>query len=158
MFRALARLFGKDEIPKRSFWDPLLGEFAFERGIGWKKQVVLQNRLAGSSEVGDVELILGSDGDPPPAAMVETARSWMSEWARERPKIINYIRSELQRSDWSEEPDLPQPELLQVEAIHLLWDDSPQTSVIYFHYLGDDIRYWHVTFDGFNPRGLAYDD
>lgn len=150
MFRALAQLFHTRSVPKRPFWDPVLGEFAFDPNLGWKKRILLDGR--------DAELVLGSDGDPPRAAMLETARSWVAAWPDERPKIIAYIRSELRKSDWSEEPDLPDPDKFQVEAIHLLWENTPRTSMIYFHYPGDDIRFWHVTLDGFELRGFAYDD
>lgn len=150
MFRAFARLFHTKSVPKRPYWDPVLGEFAFDPDSGWTKRVRLDGR--------DVELVLGSEGNPPPAAMLETARFWLAEWPRERPKVVDYIRRELQRNDWSGEPGLPDPDKFELESINLLWSDSPHICMLYFHYPGDDVRLWHVTFDGFTPRGFAYDD
>ena len=128
--------------------DPVLGQFTFERGLGWKAPAVVGGR--------QVELVLGSDGEPPSTGMVETARSWIAHWSSQHPKIIEYIRRELR--DWSDEPNLPVPDKLEIESINLLWSDKPTTSMIYFRYPGDDIRAWHVTFDGFEPQGFAYDD
>jgi hypothetical protein len=146
MLRALKKLFRK--APREPFVDPVLGEFTFERGLGWKRRVTLGARQA--------ELVLGSDGEPPSAETLQMARSWLEHWSFQHPKIIEYIRRELR--GWTDEPNLPVPEKLEVESIHLLWGDKPKTSMVYFHYPGDDIRAWHVTFDGFKPQGFAYDD
>lgn len=143
-----SRLFHKEEAPKSPFVDAVLGQFEFERDLGWKKQAILGGHLA--------ELVLGSDGEPPSSEMLQMARSWVEQWHSRHPKIVEYIRTQLQ--DWSHEPDLPVPERLEVESINLLWEDKPTTCMIYFHSPGDDIRAWHVTFEGFEPRGFAYDD
>jgi hypothetical protein len=101
-------------------------------------------------------MVLGSDGEPPSNETLLTAKSWLDKWPSQRPRIIEYIRRELR--GWSGEPDFPVPDKLEVESINLLWRDQPRTSMIYFHHPGNDIRAWHVTFDGFEPRGFAYDD
>jgi hypothetical protein len=148
MFRALSKLFCKEEPPKVPFIDQELGTFTFERNLGWKTQIELGGKKA--------VLTLGSDGEPPTQAMLQTARLWLDQWSSQHTQIIEYIRQEL--ADWSGEPDLPVAEKLEVESINILWSDKPRTSMVYFHYPGDDIRCWHVSFDGFEPYGLAYDD
>ena len=148
MFRALGRLFQKEEPPKEPFVDPVLGQFSFDRDLGWKKQLVLGDTQA--------ELVLGSDNEPPSEEMLRTAKSWVDEWRSQLPKIIDYIRSELR--GWAGDPNLPTPEKFEVASINILWRDKPETSMIYFHYPGDDIRLWHVTFQRFEPQGFAYDD
>ena len=148
MFRALNKLFRKEEVPKEPFVDQVFGRFTFERGLGWKAQIVLGGKPA--------ELVLGSDGEPPSTEMLRTARSWWDQWPSQYPRIIEYIRHELR--DWSNEPNLPVPDKLEVESINLLWSDKPTTSMIYFRYPGDDIRAWHVTLQEFEPQGFAYDD
>ncbi len=130
------------------FMDPSFGQFEFERGLGWKTRIALAGR--------DVELVLGSDGEAPPPEMLQMAKSWVAEWPFRSLEIIEYIRGELR--NWPDEPNPPVPERLEVESIQLLWGDKPKTSMIYFHYPGDNIRAWHVTFGGFEPRGFAYDD
>lgn len=148
MFRALNKLFRKVKAPRESFVDPVLGQFTFEPGLGWKAQAPLGEK--------QVELVFGSDGEPPSNMMLQTAKSWLDQWPSQHPRIIEFIRRELR--DWSGELDLPVPEKLEAESLNLLWTDKPTTSMIYFHYPGDDIRAWHVTFDGFEPQGFAYDD
>ena len=148
MFRALSKLFRKEEAPREPLVDPVFGQFVFERDLGWKTQVVLGNTKA--------ELVLGSDGEPPSEQMLRTAKSWVDEWHSQFPKIIEYIRREL--GGWADEPNLPVPERFRVESINILWRDKPETSMVYFHYPGDDIRAWHVTFQRFEPQGFAYDD
>jgi hypothetical protein len=148
MFRSLTKLLRKPETPKEPFVDRTLGQFAFERGLGWKKQILLGGRGA--------ELVLGSDGDPPSDEMLQTARSWIDAWPTQFPKIIEYIRHEF--SGWVGEPNMPVPEKFEVESINILWSNKPDTSMIYLHYPGDDIRLWHVTFHAFEPSEVAYDD
>ena len=148
MFSALNRLFRREEAPKKLFVDAVLGQFTFERDLGWKARLALGGRQA--------ELVLGSDGESPSAEMLRTAKSWLEQWPSQHPRIIEYIRREL--ASWSDEPNLPVPDKLEVDSINLLWSDKPTTSMIYFHYPGDDIRAWHVTFEGFEPQGFAYDD
>ena len=148
MFRALSTLFRKEQPLREPFVDQALGAFAFERDLGWKKQLVLGDREA--------ELVLGSDGELPAEAMLQTAKSWLDQWSSQHPRIIEYIRREL--AGWAFEPDPPVPEKLEVESINILWPERPRMSMVYFHYPGDDIRCWHVTFDGFEPQGFAYDD
>jgi hypothetical protein len=150
MFRALRRLFSKTEVPNAPFVDPALGQFAFKRDIGWTNKV-----LMGEAEA---ELVLGSDGEQPSEQMLRTARSWIDTWHSQFPKIIDYIRRQLLLREWSEEPNLPAAETFQVESINILWKDTPRTCIIYFKCPGDDVRDWHVTFDGFEPRSFAYDD
>ena len=148
MFRTLGKMFRKEEASKQPFVDPRLGQFTFDRDLGWKKQFALGDT--------NVELVLGSGGEPPSDQMLRTAKSWMDEWRSQFPKIIEYIRREL--ADWSDEPNLPVPEKFEVESINILWRDKPETSMVYLHYPGDDIRLWHVTFHGFEPQGFVYDD
>ena len=84
---------------------------------------------------------------------------WISNWRNLtsfRTVLREYIRREL--GDGSEEASLPAPEMFEVESINVLWRDKPETSMVYFGYPGDDVRAWHVTFDGFEPQGFAYDD
>ena len=148
MFRALGKLFRKEEAPEEPFVDPVFGQFTFDRDLGWKKQIALGDTHA--------ELVFGSDGEPPSEEMLRMANSWKEEWPSQFPKIIEYIRRELE--DWSNEPNLPVPDRFEVESINILWKDKPERSMVYFHYPGDDIRAWHVTFHGFEPQGFAYDD
>src|SRR4051812_12859657 len=148
MFGRFRKLLRKEEPSKEPFVDPVLGPFAFDRDLGWKKQIALGDTSA--------ELVLGSEGEPPSAQMLRTASSWVQEWPSQFPRIIEYLRREL--GGWSDEPNLPFPEKFEVESINILWRDQPETSMVYFHYPGDDIRLWHVTFHGFEPRGFAYDD
>lgn len=148
MFRMLAKLFRKEEVPPEPFVDPALGQFSFERGLGWKRQIVLGDT--------QIELVFGSDGEPPADKMLQMGKSWIEEWPSQSPKIIAYIRDELRK--WTGEPDLPKPENFEVESINILWREEPETSMIYFHHPGDDIRAWHVTFHRFEPQGFAYDD
>lgn len=148
MFREIKNLFSKSQEPKPPFVHPVLGTFDFERDLGWKTKIVLEGCEA--------ELILGSDGEPPPDLMLQTATAWVNNWQTQHPNIVQYIRNELQ--GWSNEPNLPIPEKLEVKSINLLWTSQPTTSMIEFNYPGDDIRIWHITFEGFTPNGLAYDD
>lgn len=130
------------------FVDPVLGQFGFERDLGWKGRIALGDTRA--------ELVFGSDGEPPSDEMLRTAMAWMAEWRSQVPKIIEYIRREI--CNGAGEPNPPAPEKFEVESINLLWRDRPETSMVYFRYPGDDIRAWHVTFHGFKPQGFAYDD
>jgi hypothetical protein len=148
MFRALTKFLTQPEPPKEPFVDPVLGQFVFERDLGWKKEIMLLGKTA--------ELIIGSDGGAPSEAMLQTARSWVSAWPTQFPKVIEYMRTELRK--WADEPNLPNPEKFEVESINVLWDDKPGASMIYFNYPGDDIRLWHVTLYGLEAHGFAYDD
>src|SRR5579862_7723671 len=87
MFRALTKLLRKPEPPKEPFVDLVLGHFVFDQDLGWKKQIILAGKPA--------ELVIGSDGPAPSDAMVQTARSWVSAWPTQFPKVIEYIRAEL---------------------------------------------------------------
>jgi hypothetical protein len=129
---------------------PPLGPFEFERKLGWKTQIALGGKHA--------DLVLGSDGEPPSDEMLRTAKWWLHNWSSQQSKIIEYARRELRFNDWSHEPNLPEPEKLEVESVNILWRDTPTTTIIYFSYPGDDLRAWHVTFEGFEPRSFAYDD
>jgi hypothetical protein len=148
MFRLPTKLFRTPVVPKEPFVDKILGPFAFQRGLGWKKQILLGGKGA--------ELVLGSEGEPPSDDMLQTARSWIDAWPAQFPKIIEYIRHEF--PGCAGEPNLPAPEKFEVESINILWRNMPGTSMIYFHYPGDDVRRWHVTFHRFEPSGVAYDD
>lgn len=109
MFRALGKLFRKAEAPREPFVDPVLGQFSFERDLGWKGQIVLGDTK--------VEVVLGSDGGPPSDEMLRTAKLWVAEWRTQFPKIIEYIRREL--GDGSKEASLPAPEMFEVESINV---------------------------------------
>jgi len=148
MFRALTKLLSKSEIPKEPFVDQALGEFTFDRDLGWKKQILLAGK--------EVDLVLGYDGKPPSEQMLQTAKSWIDGWPSQLPRIVEYIRRELRA--WRDKPNQPVPERFEVDSINILWRDEPNASMIYFHYPGDDIRLWHVTFYGFDPNGFACDD
>jgi hypothetical protein len=148
MFRSLTKRLRKPEVPKEPFVDRTLGEFAFEPGLGWKKQILLGGRGA--------ELVLGSDGDHPSDEMLQTAKMWIDAWSTQYPKLIEYIRNKF--PGWVGKPDMPVPEKFEVESINILWRDKPSASMIYLHYPADDIRLWHVSFHGFEPSGIAYDD
>jgi hypothetical protein len=99
---------------------------------------------------------LGSDGEDPSDEMLQTVKSWIEAWPVHAPKIIEYFRCKLHGC--SGKPNMPVPEKFEVESINILWKDKPKTCMIYFHYPGDEYRLWHVTFERFEPRGLAYDD
>jgi hypothetical protein len=148
MFRALAKLFRKPQAPKQPFVDDLLGEFAFDRDLGWKKEVLLGGTRA--------ELLLGWDGEPPSEEMLKTARSWIEEWPNQFPKIIEYIRQAF--PVWVGDPTMPVPERFEVESIQIAWRKEPRTSMIYLHYPGDDIRGWRIIFHGFEPSWIGFDD
>lgn len=150
MFKALRNLLSKNDTPIVPFVDPLLGQFQFDRVLGWYKEVALGNEHA--------KLVLGSDGEWPSDEMLRTARTWLDAWPLEKPKILDYVRRELLDPTWSDEPDLPTPEQLAVESINILWSDQPTTSMIYFTHPDDDVRSWHVTFERLVPCGFAYDD
>ena len=128
--------------------DAMLGQFEFDRDLGWKRRVI----LGGS----DVEVVLGSNGDVPSDEMLQTARSWVAAWPLEHPKILKYIHAEIQK--WPNELNPPVPEKLEVESINILWRDKPTACMIYFKYPGDSIRLWHLTLYGFEPHGFAFDD
>ena len=133
-----------------SFVDSVLGEFAFDNDLGWKKRIDFGN--------GEAELVIGSDGEIPTDEMIQTARFWTENWSSEKPRILNYIRKELELEEWTFEPDLPIPDRFTLQSVIVLWPDAPNTSMIYLDYPGDEIRSWHVTFNGTTPRGFAYDD
>jgi hypothetical protein len=148
MFRGLSKLFRSDNAPKEPFVDEVLGEFTFDRELGWKKQIVLAGK--------DTELLLGSDGEPPSAEMLATARSWVDEWPSQHPKVVDYIRAAFREG--SDKPNIPIPDKFEIDSINIMWRDKPTMSMIYLHYPGDDIRLWHLTFDGFEPKGIGCDD
>jgi hypothetical protein len=150
MLGSLSRFLRKKDLQPATqvFADEVLGEFTFDRDLGWKKPINLGGQEA--------ELVLGSDGEPPSEAMLQTARSWLESWNSKLPSIVDYIRSQLR--GWSDEPDLPEPEKFELESVNILWKDKPDACMIYFHYPGDDLRLWHVTFYGVEPHGFAYDD
>jgi hypothetical protein len=78
------RLFGKKRaVSVEPFNDEVLGPFTFEPELGWKKIIPLDAER--------VELILGSDGPPPPSAMIAMARAWVAEWHERRPALIAYL-------------------------------------------------------------------
>src|SRR5437899_4229379 len=110
MLRKLAKWFHREDAPKTPFEDTVLGRFEVDRDVGWKKRIPLAGR--------DAELVLGSNDEPPPAEMLQMARSWVEAWPARHLKIIDYIRAQLR--DWSDEPELPVPEKFEIESIQFL--------------------------------------
>lgn len=149
MFQKIKSLFrSTPPQPIVPFVDPVLGEFAFDNDLGWKKRI----------DVGETEaeLVIGSDGEIPSEEMVRTARWWVSNWCSEKPRLIEYIRHEL--CGWTFEPDIPDPVRFTLESINILWSDKPNTCMLYLEYPGDEYRAWHITLDDTRPCGFAYDD
>ena len=147
MFRFIADLFRTPSLPQAPFVDPILGEFTFDSDLGWKRTVVIDNS--------DVEIVLGSDGEPPDAAMLQTARSWVQTWPTQKSRMIDYARGEI--LNWVIEPNPPSADDLIIQSINILWPDDPETCMIYFQNPGDDIRLFHLTLNGLEPGGFAYD-
>ena len=150
MFRVLRSLFRQVRVPAAPFVDEVLGTFRFDTDLGWKTLVTINGA--------EVELVIGSDGEEPSHDMIRTARMLASEWPNRWPLLLDYMGNELEGEGWKMEPDLPNPERFILQSINVLWPDAPTTSMAYFDYPGDDIRLWHITLDGFTPRGFAYDD
>ena len=59
---------------------------------------------------------------------------------------------------WTIELEPPNAEDLRIQSINILWPDQPQACMIYFENPGDKIRLIHLTLEGREPRGFAYDD
>lgn len=149
MFHKLRALFrSPPRGPIVPFVDPVLGEFAFDSDLGWKKRVYV-----GDTEV---EVVIGSHGERPPVEMVRIARMWIANWNSEKPRLLEYIRNEL--AGWTFESNIPDPARFTLESINVLWPAHPNTCMIYLTYPGDEYRAWHITLDGATPRGFAYDD
>ena len=149
MFQKLKALFrNTPRQPIEPFVDPVLGEFAFDNDLGWKKRIDVGETQA--------ELVIGSDGEIPSDEMTQTARLWVANWCSEKPRLLEYIRNEL--AGWTFEPDIPDPLRFTLESINVLWPDQPNTCMIYLVYPEDEFRAWHITLDGTTPRGFAYDD
>lgn len=134
--------------PIASLNDPVLGEFAFDKELGWKKCVHV-----GDSEA---EVVIGSDGELPSDEMIRIARMWVANWTAEKPRLVQYIRKEL--AGWTFEPDIPDPDRFTLESINVLWPDHPNTCMIFLSFPGDEDRAWHITLEGMKPQGFAYDD
>ncbi len=147
VFRLFTNLF-RSPTPPEPFIDSVLGDFEFETGLGWKRVVQVENS--------DVELVLGSDGECPNELMLNCARSWLDDWQSEKTDLLNYIRREI--DSWTVEPDPPSAEKLRIRSINILWPEQPQTCIIYFQNPGDEIRLFHLTLNGHEPLGFAYDD
>ena len=147
MIRTLTDLFRKVQTPRDPFVDAALGEFDFYTKLGWKRNVQMDDTA--------VELVLGSDGEPPSDAMLRTARSWIESWRELKPRLLDYARQEI--STWTIENDPPNPDEFILQSLNILWPDTPNTCMIYFHNPVDDDRCFHLTLDGFEPRGFAYD-
>ena len=149
MFQKLKSLFrSTPREPIVPFVDPVLGEFAFDNDLGWKKRV----------HIGDTEaeVVIGSDGEIPSDEMIQIARMLVANWSSEKPRLVEYIRNEL--AGWTFEPDIPDAARFTLESINVLWPDYPNTCMIYLNYPGDEYRAWHITLDYTTPRGFAYDD
>jgi hypothetical protein len=137
-----------DESSVEPFADKSLGRFEFDREVGWKGRIW----LSGMS----VEIVLGPCGQTPSERTLQMARSWVNEWPARYPQIVEYIR--LQFAKWPKDAVPLAAERFQVESIHLVWPNEPTTSMLYLSYPGHEFKGWHITFRGFEPRGLAYDD
>jgi|GEM_PF-1204259 len=149
MFQKIKALFRS--TPRQAivpFVDPVLGEFAFDADLGWKKRVHI-----GDTEI---EVVIGSDGEIPSDEMVRIARMWVQNWTSEKPRLLDYIRNEL--AGWKVEPGIPDPDRFTLDSINVLWPDHPNTCMIYLNCPGDEYRGWHITLDDRTPRGFAYDD
>jgi hypothetical protein len=142
----------KVKLPVAPFIDQALGRFDVDESGLWTAHVQLGGREA--------ELVLGSDGEPPSEEMLRTARAWVNEWPARYPQIINYIGLELRKwhSNRQDVSNSLHPERFEVVSIDLLWRMRPNTAMVYFNYPGDDFRLWHATFEGFEPKGFAFDD
>lgn len=131
-----------------TFSSERLGEFTFRNKVGWIRQIALGMWM--------IELVIGSDGEEPSMGMLEAASSWIKNWHALKQRATDYIRREILEEAWAEEPDRPDPDVLIPKSIEILWDDDPQTSMIYFENPGDE-RAWHVTFHEQTPISFAYD-
>ncbi len=148
MFERIAKYFGRGPNPTEPFVDDQLGEFVFVRAIGWQKKVMLEGRI--------VNLLLGSDGEWPSPQMRDTAVYWLANFERRRPEFNDVIRAEIQT--WPTEELLFFPEDLKLQSIEILWPNRSTVCMIYFELNDDDYRQFHLTFDGPEFRGFAYDD
>jgi len=146
MLRWLKKL--PPESPRDPILDPVLGTLIPRHGEAWSTRLCLGGK--------DVELLIGADDGPPMSEMIETARDWVREWNVQYPRIVDYLRQEI--APLVEMGESPDPERFDLEAIQIQWSKRPTTCMMYFNYPGDDSRGWHITFDGFKPRGLAFDD
>lgn len=149
MFRWVKHIMRKGVNAPKVFIDPALGTFQFEKRLGWRRRIRLDN-------VHDVDIILGSDGEPPSQEMLRTVGTFIDKWSLLRQVICDYVRIKLRTEEWVSEPKLPDPDELVVISIAVLWRDNPHVSLIEFEAFGDD-RVWHVTCSGDKPVAFAYD-
>ncbi|MEM9413787.1 MAG: hypothetical protein AAGA30_21945 [Planctomycetota bacterium] len=148
MFRFLKNFFRTPATPEPFFETSLGVSFCFETDLGWEATVQLDGSKA--------TLVLGSNGERPNQQMLVTALFWIDEWKIEFPKLMGYIRSEIE--SWRFEPNPPVVENLNVDSLNILWPDQPNTCMIYFTDPHDDIRHYHLTLEGRTPISFSYDD
>lgn len=148
MLRSFLSFFQQQKVPPEPFVDPVLGEFQFDRDLGWKKEVAFGEMKA--------ELVLGSEGESPSVEMVQTAREWVAEWPSRRSGVVEYIHGQLQKR--KNMPHFPTVDDLHLESINVLWPNRPRASMIYFRDAKDETRAWHASFEGTEPKGLGCDD
>lgn len=148
MWTRIIQLFRASKVPRRSYIHPALGTFEFHVGVGWKRYC----RVDGH----DVEVAIGSDGEMPSADMASTVTDWALHWADLRQAVVEYIDREL--STWNQEWHPTVANRLVLSSIQVPWPDSPTTTMLYFDDPDDDSRSWHVTYEGGEPKGFAFDE
>ena len=148
MWRRIQQLIRGKERPQRQYVHPALGKFDFESDLGWKRNYLIDGR--------NVEIVLGSDGEIPTADMTNTAADWARHWGDRRADVIQYIAEEL--STWHQDWSPTVANRLKLSSIHVLWPESPTTAMLYFDAPDDNVRSWHVTYFGREPKGFAFDD
>ena len=148
MWTRIKRLFAAQEFPQRPYVHPSLGTFDFDVGLGWKTTYRIDGR--------DVDVVIGSDGESPSTQMANTAADWALHWAELRQAVLEYIGKEL--STWKSEWYPTEANRLVLSSINVLWPDSPTTTMLYFDDPDDEIRLWHATYEGREPKGFAFDD
>ncbi|TWT75774.1 hypothetical protein CA13_65540 [Planctomycetes bacterium CA13] len=148
MWKRIKLFFAAQELQRRPFVHPTLGTFEFDVDLGWKRNC----RLDGH----DVDVVIGSDGETPSTDMANTAADWVSHWDILRESVIDYAEKEL--STWKPEWHPTVANRLVLSSINILWPNAPTTIMLYFDDPHDDIRSWHATFEGREPKGFAFDD
>jgi hypothetical protein len=147
MLQRLFAYFTRRRLPVEAYCHPELGGFEFVTGVGWRKFLDIDSQ--------SVEVFLGSDGDPPNATMLECLEYWIKSWGNRRPEINDYMEHECR--SWPPHDTGPQVERLSLCSIEILWPEKPWLCMIYLTLSDDDERQFHLTFDGLDPTGFAYD-
>ena len=148
MFKRLLSYFNAPRLPDAPYHHPVLGKFDVVPDIGWGTTM----QLAGNT----VKLHLGSDGDLPKQEMLNCLQYWIDNWTKRRSEINAYITEECK--NWLLYDTAPAADQLLLSSIDVLWPDHPWSCMMYLDLPGDEFRLFHISFDGHNPTGFAYDD